>query len=98
MFYTDYILFTVFLIPQRYVLGLMGFLAIMNAYQLRVCLNVAITEMVISKDENSTYFDPDACPDLDSGNDKGNSSSSIDVSFFILAWSKISYPKAACIA
>lgn len=44
----------------------MGFLAITNAYQLRVCLNVAITEMVVthsSDDVDSPYYDPDACPD-----------------------------------
>lgn len=70
---------SVFLIPQRYVLAIMGFLAITNAYQLRVCLNVAITEMVIpiSNDINSTHYDPDACPDdKDDTSGSGNSTSS----------------------
>lgn len=34
------------------------------AFQSRVCLSVAITEMVIYSDEDydSSYNDPDACP------------------------------------
>lgn len=36
-----------FIIPQRVVLSIMGFLAIVNAYTMRICLNVAITEMVV---------------------------------------------------
>ncbi|XP_060521750.1 putative inorganic phosphate cotransporter [Cylas formicarius] len=36
----------IFLIPQRYILGIMGFLAVVNAYTMRVVLSVAITEMV----------------------------------------------------
>ncbi|XP_019869672.2 putative inorganic phosphate cotransporter isoform X5 [Aethina tumida] len=55
-----------FFIPQRYVLGLMGFLAIVNAYTMRVSLSIAITEMVAAS--NSTEIDdPDACPADDSG-------------------------------
>ncbi|EEB15031.1 sialin, putative [Pediculus humanus corporis] len=46
----------IFLIPQRYILAIMGFLAIANAYQLRVCLNIAITQMVVPK--NSTGNPP----------------------------------------
>ncbi|KAF9824532.1 hypothetical protein SFRURICE_003989, partial [Spodoptera frugiperda] len=34
-----------FLIPQRYVLGIMGLLAVCNAYTMRVCLNLAVTQM-----------------------------------------------------
>lgn len=44
----------------------MGFLGLINAYQLRVCLSVAITEMVLTHsthDADSPYFDPDACPE-----------------------------------
>ncbi|RZC34383.1 MFS 1 and/or Sugar tr domain containing protein [Asbolus verrucosus] len=36
-----------FLIPQRYVLGIMGFLSIVTAYTMRVTLSVTITEMVV---------------------------------------------------
>lgn len=53
--------FVVFIIPQRYVLGLMGFLAIVNAYTMRVSLSLAITEMVVSTN-SSTAADPDSCP------------------------------------
>jgi ACS family sodium-dependent inorganic phosphate cotransporter len=49
-----------FLIPQRYILGLMGFLAIVNAYTMRVSLSVAITEMVAPSNSTQSY-DPDAC-------------------------------------
>ncbi|CAH2005053.1 unnamed protein product [Acanthoscelides obtectus] len=49
-----------FFIPQRYILGIMGFLAVVNAYTMRVSLSIAITEMVAPS--NSSYIDdPDAC-------------------------------------
>lgn len=38
----------------------MGFLAIVNAYTMRICLNVAITEMTIKKIRNET--DAGVCP------------------------------------
>lgn len=40
------VLSTVFIIPQRWVMAVMGFLAVANAYTMRVCLNIAITQMV----------------------------------------------------
>ncbi|CRK93649.1 CLUMA_CG007178, isoform A [Clunio marinus] len=43
-----------FIIPQRVVLSIMGFLAIVNAYTMRICLNVAITEMVVKYPRNDT--------------------------------------------
>ncbi|XP_063916931.1 sialin-like isoform X1 [Zophobas morio] len=49
-----------FVIPQRYVLGIMGFLAIVNAYTMRVTLSVAITEMV-EPSNGTTHHDPNAC-------------------------------------
>uniref|UniRef100_A0AAR5QB79 Major facilitator superfamily (MFS) profile domain-containing protein n=1 Tax=Dendroctonus ponderosae TaxID=77166 RepID=A0AAR5QB79_DENPD len=52
---------TVFLIPQRYILGIMGFLAVVNAYTMRVVLSVAITEMVQSINHNQT-IDSTTCP------------------------------------
>lgn len=45
---------TGFIIPQRVVLSIMGFLAIVNAYTMRICLSVAITEMVAKKTSNGT--------------------------------------------
>jgi MFS transporter, ACS family, solute carrier family 17 (sodium-dependent inorganic phosphate cotransporter), other len=41
----------------------MGFLAIVNAYTMRICLNVAITEMVIKKSNNGTLSDAETCPE-----------------------------------
>ncbi|PZC86354.1 hypothetical protein B5X24_HaOG209073 [Helicoverpa armigera] len=40
------ILSKLFIIPQRWVMAIMGFLAVANAYTMRVCLNIAITQMV----------------------------------------------------
>ncbi|CAK1547114.1 unnamed protein product [Leptosia nina] len=54
-----------FIIPQRYVLSIMALFAIANAYTMRVCLNLAITQMVKKRDTSvgSIHYDPDACPD-----------------------------------
>ncbi|XP_015838380.2 putative inorganic phosphate cotransporter [Tribolium castaneum] len=53
-----------FIIPQRYIMGIMGFLAIVNAYTMRVSLSVAITEMVLPP--NTTQANnPDSCPSDD---------------------------------
>lgn len=49
-------------IPQRYILGVMGLLGVCNAYTMRVCLNLAITQMV-NRTKSEEHFDPDACPD-----------------------------------
>ncbi|KAK9497046.1 hypothetical protein O3M35_002058 [Rhynocoris fuscipes] len=43
----------------------MGFLAVVNAYAMRSCLNVAITEMVVQQKGESVKVDPHACPTLD---------------------------------
>ena len=52
-----------FLIPQRYVLGIMGLLAVCNAYTMRVCLNLAVTQMVNNTKDEEQHYDPYACPD-----------------------------------
>lgn len=62
-----------FIIPQRVVLTIMGFFAIVVAYAMRVCLNVAITEMVMKK-TNNTDETGDYCPVQDEAS--GGSSSS----------------------
>lgn len=41
----------------------MGFLAIVNAYTMRICLNVAITEMVKKKTYDNQNNDTDYCPE-----------------------------------
>lgn len=53
-------------IPQRYVLGIMGLTGMANAYIMRACLSIAITEMVssdpVTDEDNKVYNDPFACP------------------------------------
>ncbi|XP_045529093.1 putative inorganic phosphate cotransporter [Pieris brassicae] len=59
-----------FIIPQRYVLAIMALFAIANAYTMRVCLNLAITQMVKKRDTGigSSHYDPNACPDPNTSN------------------------------
>lgn len=49
-----------FFIPQRWVMAIMGFLAVANAYTMRVCLNIAITQMVRRK--AASPLDTGSCP------------------------------------
>lgn len=50
-------------IPQRYVLAIMGFLGVANAYIMRACLSIAITQMVSHNETSEDHvYDPDACP------------------------------------
>ncbi|KAK9881225.1 hypothetical protein WA026_015338 [Henosepilachna vigintioctopunctata] len=55
-----------FIIPQRYILGIMGFFAVLNAYTMRVSLSIAITEMV--ERHKSTVYDPYACTAVEINN------------------------------
>jgi hypothetical protein len=57
-------------IGQRYVVAIMGFLAVANAYTMRICLSTAITEMVVHHDRNESKIDPDACPSSSVSNNK----------------------------
>lgn len=50
-----------FIIPQRVVLSIMGFLAIVNAYTMRICLNIAITEMVKKEVLNNSTDSSEYC-------------------------------------
>jgi hypothetical protein len=47
-------------VPQRWIFALMGFLALLNAYAMRVCLSIAITEMVVQP--NSSTAAQGSCP------------------------------------
>lgn len=58
-----------FIIPQRVVLSIMGFLAIVNAYTMRICLSVAITEMVKKTTSNSSVELGETCPASDDVDD-----------------------------
>lgn len=46
-------------LSQRWIFAIMGFLAILNAYTMRVCLSITITEMAVSVKHNYT---DDTCP------------------------------------
>lgn len=55
----------------------MALFAVANAYTMRVCLNLAITQMVRrSNAHGSEHFDPDACPDVSIDNIASSSNSS----------------------
>lgn len=41
----------------------MGFWCFAIAYMLRVCLNIAITQMVVQGGKHDSHEDPDRCPD-----------------------------------
>jgi hypothetical protein len=50
-----------FLVPQRYILGIMASLAILNAYTMRVSLSIAITEMVVHENFTVKRNNSDDC-------------------------------------
>lgn len=51
----------------------MAFLGLVNAYTMRICLSVAITEMVKKTYHNSTELGPDVCPaDENSSGEESN--------------------------
>ncbi|XP_030383667.1 putative inorganic phosphate cotransporter [Scaptodrosophila lebanonensis] len=62
-----------FIIPQRVILSIMGFLAILNAYTMRVCLSQVITVLVMKKNSTGEEGDKGYCPadDLDSSSSTG---------------------------
>ncbi|XP_001600160.2 putative inorganic phosphate cotransporter [Nasonia vitripennis] len=55
-------------IPQRWIVVIMSFLGLFNAYAMRVCLSIAITEMVVPTNNTEEFVD-DTCPD---NNDKSD--------------------------
>lgn len=50
-------------IPQRYVLAIMGFLGLVNAYTMRITLSVAITKMSKRPPNRNSSADSGMCPD-----------------------------------
>ncbi|XP_053961369.1 putative inorganic phosphate cotransporter [Anastrepha ludens] len=64
-----------FFVPQRVILSIMGFFAMLNAYTMRVSLSVAITELVVKKNQTDDGSDVAICA-ADSI-DSGSSSSGI---------------------
>ncbi|XP_046628021.1 putative inorganic phosphate cotransporter [Neodiprion virginianus] len=49
-------------ISQRWILAVMGCLAISNAFSMRICLNVAITEMVRTSEASNSTSSDETCP------------------------------------
>ena len=47
----------------------MSFLGLFNAYSMRICLSIAITEMVVPVD-NTVEFADDTCPDRNDSQNK----------------------------
>ncbi|KAK1129788.1 hypothetical protein K0M31_019498 [Melipona bicolor] len=58
-------------IPQRWVFAIMGFLALFNAYAMRVCLSITITEMVVPMHKNVTNVVENTCPITDDDRQEG---------------------------
>lgn len=73
-------------IAQRYVVSIMGFLAVANAYTMRICLSTAITEMVVHHDRNESEVDPDACPSSSVSNNKPAPVSKNISSYITVSW------------
>lgn len=55
-------LLSAMIIPQRYVLGIMGLFALGNSFTMRVCLSMTITQMVLHA-ETSEHIIGETCPD-----------------------------------
>ncbi|KAF7406351.1 hypothetical protein HZH68_005720 [Vespula germanica] len=49
-------------VPQRLVFAVMGFFAIFNAYVMRVCLSIALTQMVIPSNKTTNASLDNTCP------------------------------------
>ncbi|XP_033173954.1 sialin [Drosophila mauritiana] len=60
-----------FVIPQRWILAIMGFFAIFNAYTMRICLSQAITVLVVKR--NYTIFHTEAICEPDAESDPASS-------------------------
>ncbi|XP_075973727.1 putative inorganic phosphate cotransporter [Anticarsia gemmatalis] len=72
------------IVPQRYILGVMGLLGVCNAYTMRVCLNLAIMQMVNrTKSGEHESLDPYACPNDDLFS---NSTTVIERPYAIFDW------------
>lgn len=52
------------LIPQRWIVAFMGFLAFCNSFTLRSCLSMAITQMVMPLNHSKEHPVDETCPDL----------------------------------
>lgn len=50
-------------VQQRWIFAVMGFLGLFNAYAMRICLSIAITEMVVPLNITEEFID-DTCSEL----------------------------------
>lgn len=57
------IMFSALIIPQRYVLGMLGLFALANSFTMRVCLSMAITQMV-QNPESESHIVGETCSDV----------------------------------
>ncbi|KAG7210886.1 hypothetical protein KM043_012367 [Ampulex compressa] len=68
-------------VPQRWVFAVMGFLALLNAYAMRVCLSITITEMVQIPSHTTNAIVDDTCnisqDDIHNNNEKKTVSSDV---------------------
>lgn len=71
------------IIPQRYVLGILGLFALANSFTMRVCLSMTITQMVLHA-ESSEHIVGESCPD-----DAVPSNTSVLINSTVLAEVKI---------
>lgn len=50
------------IIPRRFIFGILGLVGVFSALSMRICLNVAITQMIKHSEIEEKHYDPDACP------------------------------------
>ncbi|XP_046750762.1 putative inorganic phosphate cotransporter [Diprion similis] len=65
-------------IPQRWILAVMGCLAVSNAYSMRICLNIAITEMVLTAEASNSTSSDGTCPVSESTSSSSSSKGTYD--------------------
>ncbi|XP_014215959.1 putative inorganic phosphate cotransporter [Copidosoma floridanum] len=75
-------------IPQRWVVVLMAFFGLFNAYSMRICLSIAITQMVQPSIGSVEYVD-DTCPDYhNNDNTTINNNNDTDIDGQLYDWSE----------
>ncbi|XP_014203438.1 sialin-like [Copidosoma floridanum] len=50
-------------IPQRWIMAIMSFFALFNAYTLRICLSIALTQMIIPRNHYENASRAETCPE-----------------------------------
>lgn len=65
----------------------MSFLGLFNAYAMRVCLSIAITEMVVPSNKTEEFVD-DTCPDNNDNSDNMGFNNKTVVNRELFEWSE----------